>query len=355
MNAKAATAPKKGATVEKQAKAAVVTPEPQHKEHMHLKYIEYSPALVEVYLAVSDDDGSAHGNKPLEEAVIKFTEQYMGKDAAEIENPEAVLSELHQLYEDYSKQINRCDSIFGGYVTKYHIRQGMLLLIEKKLLKMDGRKWMDHFAKTYGLKHLRSANDWMALAKEPNIIRYAVFKKARLIEILRAINALNIEGEDRVAAFLERFKVNYDPENSDNDELLDDLRIEIDAAIAAAKIQTVEKKEGIKLGVKIDLIKALFVQGIEVENGLIRDLVIIKKNEGNVTKHLKDLCGSKGSQPACLENTKRVEGLARLVAGISSTVEYLKGHRDVIEMITQDQVAALEAHVQELKALVASA
>ena len=355
MSEKNTKALKKGAKKENQAKAGVVTPEPQHKEHMHLKYIEHSPALVDVYLAVSDDEGSAHGNKPLEEAVIKFTEQYMGKDAAEIENPEAVLAELHQLYEDYSKQINRCDSIFGGYVTKYRIRQGMLLRIEKKLLKMEARKWMDHFAKTYGLKHLRSASDYMALAKVPNIIRYAVFKKARLIEILRAIKALNIEGDDPVAAFLDRFKVNYNPEDSDNEEMLDELRIEIDAAITAAKIQTVEKKHDIKLGVKTDLIKALIVQGIEVENGLIRDLVIIKKNGGNVNKHLKDLCGSKGSQPACLENTKRVEGLARLVAGISSTVEYLKGHRDVIEMITQDQVAALEAHVQELKALVASA
>jgi hypothetical protein len=355
MNAKAATAPKKGTTVEKQAKAAVVTPEPQHKEHMHLKYIEHSPALVDVYLKVSDDDGSAHENKPLEEAVIKFTEQYMDKDPAEIENPEAVLSELRQLYGDYSKQINRCDSIFGGYVTKYRIRQGMLLLIEKKLLKMESKKWMDHFSETYGLKHLRSAHDYMALAKVPNIIRYSVFKKARLIEILRAVKVLDIGGDDPVAGFLDRFKVVYNPEDSDNDELLDELRNEIDAAIAAAKIQAVEKKHGIKLGVKTDLIKALIVQGIEVENGLISDMIIIKKNAGNVNKHLKDLCESKGSQPACLENTKRVEGLDRLVAGISSTVKYLKDHPDVLEMITQDQVTALEDQVQELKALVASA
>jgi hypothetical protein len=355
MATKSTNALKTGAVKSKKAKAGVVTSEPQHKEHMHLKYIEHSPALVDVYLAVSDDDGSAHGNKPLEEAVINFTEQYMNKDPAEIKDPDAVLLQLHKLYGAYSKQINRCDNIFGGYVTKYRIRQGMLLLIEKKLLKMDGRKWMDHFAKTYGLKHLRSANDWMALAKEPNIIRYAVLKKARLIEIQRAIKVLNIQGDDPVAAFLDRFKVNYNPEDSDNDELLDGLRIEIDAAITAAKIQTAEEKHDIKLGVKIDLIKALIVQGIEVENGLIRDLVIIKKNGGNVSRHLKDLCKSKGSQPACLENTKRVEGLGRLVAGISSTVEYLKEHRDVIEMISRDQVVALEAQVQELKTLVASA
>lgn len=340
---------------QKQAKAAVVTSEPQHKEHMHLKYIEHSPALVDVYLAVSDDDGSAHGDKPLEAAVIKFTERYLEKDPAEIENPDAVLTELRTLYGDYSKQINRCDNIFGGQVTKYRIRQGMLLLIEKKLLKMEARKWMDHFAKTYGLKHLRSAHDYMALAKVPNIIRYAVFKKARLVEILRAVKALGIEADDPVAAFLDRFKIVYDPEDSDNDELLDELRIEIDAAIAAAKIQAVEEKNGIKFGVKPDLIKGLIVQGVEVENGLIRDMVIIKKNGGDVKKHLKDLCKSKGSQPACLENTKRVEGLARLVAGVSSTVEYLKGHREVIEMISQDQIAALEAQVQELKALVTGA
>ncbi len=34
-----------------------VTEAPQNAEHMHLKYISNSPALVDVYLSVSDDQG----------------------------------------------------------------------------------------------------------------------------------------------------------------------------------------------------------------------------------------------------------------------------------------------------------
>jgi hypothetical protein len=46
-----------------------VTPEPQDQEHMHLKYIQHSPDMVDVYLAVSDDKGDLLKDQNLSKAM----------------------------------------------------------------------------------------------------------------------------------------------------------------------------------------------------------------------------------------------------------------------------------------------
>jgi hypothetical protein len=175
-----------------------VTPEPQDGEHMHLKHIMHSPALVDVYLAVSDDDGKLLGDKRLEKRVIAFIEEYKTKDASDLKNLDSVLNDLQALYQRYSTQINMTHGKSEGVTTKYRIRQAMLLIIEKKLLKKNGKQWVEHFSKTYGQKYLRSAQDYMALSRIPNIIRYAVYGKERLMEILRAIKELGIKSDDPV-------------------------------------------------------------------------------------------------------------------------------------------------------------
>jgi phage anti-repressor protein len=64
-----------------------------------------------------------------------------------------------------------------------------MFLYQKKLLrKIDPEKnWTEWFDETYGSSNLRSAQDYMRMANTPNIIRYAVFGRERLMEILRAI------------------------------------------------------------------------------------------------------------------------------------------------------------------------
>ena len=209
-----------------------VTPEPQDAEHMHLKYIKCSPALVDVYLTVSDDQGQSLGDTDLETQVKAFIDRYKDKKVGEIENTDTVIEELKLLYGRYSILVNKSDAISNGIVTKYRIRQGMLLNIEKKLLSKNGKQWVEYFNQTYGPKHLRSAQDYMALARTPNIIRYAVYGKERLMEILRAIRELKIKDDDPIAAFLEQYSIPYNPEDPQSEETLMGLKVEIDFAIA---------------------------------------------------------------------------------------------------------------------------
>jgi hypothetical protein len=73
-NTTKANAPK--TTTPKALPAKSVTDEPQHEEHMHVKQIAHSPALIETYLSVSDDAGEFLKGKRLEKKVIAFIKQY---------------------------------------------------------------------------------------------------------------------------------------------------------------------------------------------------------------------------------------------------------------------------------------
>ena len=158
-----------------------VTPEPQNQEHMHLGHIMHSPALVDIYLTVSDDDGNLLGDKKLEEDVKSFINEFKNKELHEIDKPAVVISQLQALHRSYYASLERAGNITDGIQTKSGIRRGMLLNIEKKLLRKDGRQWIDHYTQTYGKKSLRSAQDYMALARTPNIIRYSAFATLTLM------------------------------------------------------------------------------------------------------------------------------------------------------------------------------
>jgi hypothetical protein len=156
---------------------------------------------VDIYLTVSDDDGKLLDD-PIDAEVTSFINEYSSKHSHEIERPAVVLSNLRSLYLTYGAKIDRTESIADGIVTKYRIRQAMLLNIEQKLIHKEGKQWIEHYKATYDGKTLRSAQDYMALAKIPKIIPYAFLGKERVMEISRSIKALGIEGDDPMAAFI---------------------------------------------------------------------------------------------------------------------------------------------------------
>ena len=328
-----------------------VTPEPQDGEHMHLKHIMHSPALVDVYLAVSDDDGKLLGDKRLEKRVIAFIKEYKTKDASDLKNLDSVLKDLQALYQSYSTQINMTHGKSEGVTTKYRIRQAMLLIIEKKLLKKNGKQWVEYFSKTYGQKYLRSAQDYMALARTPNIIRYAVYGKERLMEILRAIKELGIKSDDPVASFLEQYKIPYNPKDPQSEETLLELKVEIDYAVAMTKIRKVERDHELPLDLRVELIKRLIGMGIKIGNGLIKDLLIVKKATGDVNLHLEDVYITGGRGHELLKPIKKVTGFPRLVADVKNTVNYIREHDDLADRIEQSQIEELEQCVSDLKDL----
>ena len=329
-----------------------VIEEPRNNEEMHLKYIKHSPSLVDVYLAVSDDNGQLMDDQELEGSVTTFIETYKSIKVGDVPDAETVVKELQALYQTYSTRINRADSISEGVITKYRIRQGMLLNIEKKLLRKKGKQWITHFNNTYGDKGLRSAQDYMALGRTPNIIRYAVYGKERLMEILRAIKELDIDTEDPIASFLDHYSIPFNTDDPDSDEKMVQLKWQIDTAVAMTKIQKAEFKKEINLDLNPDLVKKMVEHGIKVENGLIKDLFIIKKANGDVNSHLEDLYLNGGKGEEVLGQIKSVAGLPKIAAGLKDTVNYILENVELAESIDSETVKELEKWVLELKGIV---
>ena len=190
-----------------------VTDEPQHEEHLHMALLGESKPLREVYLKVSDDTGQFFGDTDLEDKMIAFLSQSKAlAKSGSIEEIKGIMSQLIEISAAYNRQINFATNVSNGILVKHQIRLGQIFLQQKRLLKKiePERNWVEWFKKTYGARNLRSAQDYMRMASTSNIIRYAVFGKERLIEILRATPAYKAT-DDPIGAFLAKYSFIYNP------------------------------------------------------------------------------------------------------------------------------------------------
>jgi hypothetical protein len=217
---------------------------------------------------------------------------------------------------------------------------------------MEGKQWIVHYTQTYGQKSLRTAQDYMALGKTPNIIRYAVFGKERLMGALRAIKTLEIEGDDPIATLFQQCGISFNPEDSQIEETMMDLKLGIDYAVAISKIKKAEQREGTELGLNPDLIKKLIGNGETVDTGLINDLLIVNSEERDVNRHLEGLCGDSGDGDEMLPHIKKLNRLPKLIAGLKETVESITQHSALVSRVEPDYINDLENCVADLKNLV---
>lgn len=325
-----------------------VTPEPQDDEHMHLGLIQDAPSLIDVYLAVSDDTGNLHGATDLEQEVKDFCERYKNVNKEKLENPQFLLQETKNLSNRYASVINRSEKITAGITTKYLIRLCMIFSIEKIVVRKLGLNWTDWFEENHKIMSLRSAQDYMALAKIPGIIKYAFLGKERLLEIIRVTKGS--KSEDPVGDYLQDHGVVFDPA-CDDPQILKELKFEIDTVIAMIKIASVEQQREIDLETDVDLIRRMIGQGIKVENSIIRDLVIIKENGGDPNQYLESRYIGGGAEASIITSTKKLRSIPKLIAILKSTVDYIKENSELASQINPEQIEVLENQTSELKAL----
>lgn len=328
-----------------------VTMEPQDDEHMNLELIQEAPSLIDVYLAVSDDTGDLHGAADLEQEVKDFCDRHKNVQKEKIEDPNRLLEETKNLSKQYAAVVNRSGKITAGILTKYLLRLGTIFNIEKVVVRKLGQNWTEWFHDNHKMMSLRSAQDYMALAKVPSIIKYAFLGKERLLEILRVVKGS--KHEDPVGKYLEDHGVIFDP-GSDDPEIIKQLKVEIDTVIAMIKINTVEQKNEIDLDVNADLIRNLIELGTEVDNNLVRDLVIIKENGGDPNQYLEHRYINGGAEEGIIKDSKKLRSIPSLVASFKSTVDYIREHSDLASQINPEQIETLETQVSDLKALIES-
>ena len=275
-----------------------VTPEPQDPEHMDLTKVTEHKEWVYAYIKVSDDEGHLLNDLPLETEVKALCAELDEIDLDLEEDPDFWVRKIKDVTTRYASQINFAESISTGSVTKYRIRMGMLLIRLKYLVKKKRKQsWVQWFKENYDQRHFRSVQDYMGIAEIPNVIRYAVFGKERLLEIIRQLG--DKSGADPIGDFLSKNGIDFNPETE-----LDpvELRIKTDVAIGMRKLA----KE--RLGeVSISKVEALVRAGMEIETKHIMDLKAIKKIRGDLKSRMDQIIAAGGK----VETVVTPEGKAK--------------------------------------------
>ena len=325
-----------------------ITEEPQNEEHLHMSLLGASASLRDLYLKVSDDAGQFFGKQELENEMIEFTRQ--AKELTKKGSIEAInllLPQLIEISKSYNRQINFAENVSNGILVKHQIRLGCIYNYQKRLLKKVSptKEWIEWFNHNYGASNLRSAQDYMRLAKTPNIIRYAAFGKERLLEILRAIPSF-ASSDDPIGSFLAKYGFTYNPEN---ENFMEDWRSSIDAAIAMEKIKQVEKNRELELEISFDQVKKLIDNNVPVDSKIINNMVIIREADGNLADYIETVVLGKKSQNIQIERVEKQESVQRISKKLKEIVEFYTKETDAISEIN---VATIDDLKQSIEALI---
>jgi hypothetical protein len=273
-----------------------VTEAPQDEEHMDLSQVKGYSKWVQTYLNVSDDEGHLLGDIELEKFVKKTCIKLNAFNIKKIENPEVLLQQIKSLSISYSTGINVTENFSIGTITKYRIRLGMLFNFQKILVKKGlKRNWTEWFAENYDKSLLRSIQDYMRIAEVRNAIRYAVFGKERLIQILKQIGKPT--GDDPIGQFLQDNGVEFAPEAEYDYE---ELKIVTDIAITRQKLNS----EGLE-EVADDKVEALVRNKIDLSAHHLGQMKLVKETRGDLPGHVDRLIASGGKvEPIQTPETK---------------------------------------------------
>jgi len=323
-----------------------VTEDPRTPEEMNLKHIRKWPDAVKVYLKVSDDEGETLGRKVTERQIKHFCDQY-SDPKAEIKDLAKTIDEATELVTEYILRINMVESRLIGITNKYRIRGGMVFNILKRLVKANkGPKWIEWFKANFDGREFRSVQDYMRLAKIPGIIRYAVFGKERLLQILRQLNEADKQTDDPVGAFIARNGISFDPaEEIDTQE----LRIETDIAINYEKLRNVGITE-----ISKDMIDALVRNGKEIESAHIRELKVTKDAEDDLVERFEELVASDGRISPNMTPARKAQGFKNTADRFIKAIENAIDDQDYRGQINAELIAILNEKLQQLERLVTS-
>ena len=263
------------------------TLEPQDVEHIDLTKVKEYKGWIGPYQKVSDDDGQILGDPQLEKEVKDLFKEMETVDLFLEENPTQWADKLTDVAIRYTKQVNISENISNGIHTKYRIRQAGIFLNLQFLIKVRlGKSWMQFVADKFGKSLLRSIEDYMRIAKITNSIRYAVFGKERLLEIIRQIEKKNLKRTDPIGDFLQDHGIEYDPE-SDLD--VSELKKKTDIAISLKKVSD----EGFEQ-ISPDKIEAFVRAGYEIEIKHLRDMKNVQNTGGDLNAYIDKLIATKG-------------------------------------------------------------
>ena len=337
-----------------------ITIEPQGPEQTSLESFKASPKeTVEAYIKVSDDNGIILGDMDMEEKAQQYCQMLSGEISDE--DAKDITTKGKDFCLEYFTKINFADHSVNGIITKYRLRWGMMLLLQKKALKQMDRsnRWEVWFSENYPDEHKRSAQDYMRLAKIPNIIAFAVLGKDRLMALSRLLEAefgKDLSGAkdsaDPLGEYLRLYKINFDFNKvgtMDDEELA-----KIDFLYLKKRLQDFADNKGLKVEdlnisdeVLLNTVKSL---SRPLTNAHFNNMLMVKQAGGNVDTYLKNMLLSSGTTtPPEIYFRDQVNKLPSIVNLFASILEYLGSDETASSAIDLETIEALEAKIQSLK------
>lgn len=256
-----------------------------------------STSVMEVYAEVTEDEGELLGDPDLF-AEVKARGQQSGKELAKAGNSKEEIKKTVELVKKFNTTLNKREHVMSGAIAHCRILLGLMLIVLKDQIKDEKLKWEDFFAGAFGKEHLRSAQNWMALARIPKILDYVYLGLERLLQIWRAVK--DDRGADPIGDFLREYEVPFNPQASPDVEEGPEGDIELkrpDMAMLNLKVNTalVIKKFHKRNWTEIDKskVETLVSMGVNV-GGKQERMAFLRENGGDLNAYLTKLILSGG-------------------------------------------------------------
>ena len=282
---------------------------------------------------VSDDE-------KFEKEVLEFCKIYQNKKLSKIVNREQVFKKAKDFVFQYQAKANNADSFISGEITHYRIRQGLLFSIIKKLVKkVEKRNWKEWFYECFEKSEFRSAQDYMKLAKTPNVFQYAVFGRERLLAILRTMESS--DGDDPIGAFLTDNELQFNPDEKTD---LHDLKFNTDVAINYRKLQDAGFTEITKEKVE-ELVEKR--RGIKARH--INELKLAQENGRDVNDYMDEILRNNGKAVPIMTAERKSENLKNMTDRYINNIRKALEDTEYLGGINSDTLAILRQLLQQVE------
>ena len=328
-------------TIDEDALPEGVTPEPQDPEHIDIRDVTARDRKwLLPYLSTTDDKGHVLGDQALEERVINTCKELKAKRYLKIENPEALAQQIAELVVTYATKINATENSLTGILTKYRIRLGMLLLLQKwivtKLLKQE---WLEYFNKNYNKRQLRSYQDFMNLAQCPNVIKYAWLGKERLRKLITVVGSP--EGSDPIGDFLKHVGLEFDPEEEVDYE---DMKLKIDVTIFRQKLYDNQVYD-----IPYGKIEAMVQKDVQLNPSVLEEFEKNRNSVDDLIKIADILIASKGKLPPNITPEKKAEDFKQNLARFIDQTESALEDADYLKNVDIESINSLQEKINALR------
>ncbi len=319
----------------------------QITEDVVTDYGSDSSSVEEITTLMVEDEGDLLGDSGVYDEVKHFLDETAKDDS---KTDQEIIEAGVEVLRDFCSQTNKSQHTIDGTFTQYIIGQGQVLNTLKRHVQSLNEQWESWAAESIPFMGERTRQQYMLLARRTDAHRYASLGKERLMLLISATKPRD-KNDNPIGDLLTRFEIPFDPKS---EAPIAEYKVEVDAALAMIKIGEVGLERNLDLDVRFDLIKKLIGLGTKIDSGIIHDLVIIKQNGGDVNQYLTRRYLKGGKEEEIITSTRIVIGFPKLVANVKSTVDYIKEHTELATKIHESQIKALEAHISELKELIAN-